>query len=254
MTRGWLRVIGLGPGDAALTTPEASAWLAAATDLVGYASYVDRVPDRAGLRRHPSDNRVEVERAAHALGLAASGHRVAVVSGGDAGVFGMASAVFEALEAGPPGWRALDVAVVPGVSAMLAAAARLGAPLGHDFCVLSLSDNLKPWALIAHRLRHAAEGGFAIALYNAASRARPHQLGAAFGVLREVLPGGVPVAFATAVSRPDERVSLTTLAQADPAEANMRTLVLIGTEATRIVMRPDGGAWVYAPRRAETKR
>lgn len=248
---GWLRVVGLGPGADALVTPEATTLLAQATDVVGYGPYVDRVPDRPGLRRHPSENRVELDRATHALGLAADGHLVAVVSGGDAGVFGMASAVFEALEAGPSGWRGLDIAVVPGVSAMLAAAARLGAPLGHDFCVISLSDNLKPWPLIARRLRAAAEAGFTIALYNPASRARPDQLADAFDLLRGILPGTVPVAFATAITRPDERIDFATLERADPSHADMRTLVLVGTEATRMIERPSGRPWVYARRRAE---
>ncbi len=247
---GWLAVIGLGPGAASLVTPEATAALEQATDLVGYGPYVDRVADRGGLRRHPSDNRAELDRARHALEMAAAGGRVAVVSGGDAGVFGMASAVFEALEAGPPGWRALDIRVVPGVSAMLAAAARLGSPLGADFCVLSLSDNLKPWTLIERRLRAAASAGFTLALYNPASRARPDQLGRAFALLRDVLPGTAPVVFATAVTRPDERIDYTTLATADPARADMRTLVLVGAAAMRRIERPGEAPWLYAPRRA----
>jgi precorrin-3B C17-methyltransferase len=248
---GRLAVIGLGPGAASLVTPEAAAALDDATDLVGYGPYVDRVPERTGLRRHFSDNRLELDRARHALELAAAGRRVAVVSGGDAGVFGMASAVFEALEAGPPGWRTLEIRVVPGVSAIMAVAARLGAPLGADFCVLSLSDNLKPWPLIERRLHAAASAGFALALYNPASRARPDQLGRALAILRSELPGAVPVAFATAVTRPDERIDLTTLADADPARADMRTLVFVGTEATRLIDRPDTGPWLYAPRRAD---
>ena len=161
----------------------------------------------------------------------------------------MASAVFEAIETGPPGWRSLDVRVLPGVSAMFAAAARLGAPLGHDFCAISLSDNLKPWDVVLSRLVAAAAAGFVIALYNPASRARPWQLAAALEALRTVLPGSVPVAFATAVSRPDERVVVRTLAEADAGLADMRTLVLVGSAATRLVERP-GGAWVYTPRRA----
>lgn len=148
---GWLRVIGLGPGAPDLLAPEAAAALDGASDLIGYGPYVARVPERPGLARHATDNRVELDRARHALALAAGGARVAVVSAGDAGVFGMASAVFEALEAGPMEWRGLDVAVVPGISAMFAVAARVGAPLGHDFCAISLSDNLKPWALVERR-------------------------------------------------------------------------------------------------------
>ena len=245
---GWLAVVGLGPGSAAMQTPQAQAALADATDLVGYMTYLDRVPAHPGQARHSSDNRVELDRARHALALAAGGARVAVVSSGDPGVFAMASAVFEALEHGPAAWRTLDVQVIPGISAMFAAAARLGAPLGHDFCAISLSDNLKPWPLVLHRLTAAAAAGFVIALYNAASRARPWQLGAALDALRPHLPGTVPVVFASAVSRPEEAIAITTLADADPARADMRTLILIGTAATRAVERPGAAPWLYAPR------
>jgi precorrin-3B C17-methyltransferase len=239
-----LTVIGTGPGDPALLAPRAAAALEEATDLVGYGPYLDRLPVRPGQTRHPSDNRVELDRARHALTLAASGCRVAVVSAGDAGVFGMAAAVFEAVDAHPP-WHALDIEIVPGISALLAAAARLGAPLGHDFCAISLSDNLKPWAVVLDRLRAAAGAGFVITLYNPISRARPWQLGAAFQLLRTVLPGTVPVA---AISRADEQVAITTLDAADPAGADMRTLVLIGTAATRRIERPGAIPWLYTPR------
>lgn len=242
---GRLDIVGLGPGAPGLVTPDATAALALAQDLVGYGPYLDRVAVQPGQTRHGSDNRVELERARHALALAASGRRVALVSGGDPGVFAMASAAFEAIEAGPAAWRALDVVVLPGVSAMFAAAARLGAPLGHDFCAISLSDNLKPWPVVLARLRAAASAGFVIALYNPASRARPWQLGAALDALREVLPGDVKLAFATAVTRPDERLVTTTLAEADPALADMRTLVLVGSAATR-----QAGRWLYTPRSA----
>ena len=240
-----LTVVGLGPGDAGLLTPEAAAALAGATHLVGYGPYLDRVPLRADQTRHGSDNRMELDRARHALSLAAAGEAVAVVSGGDPGVFAMASAVFEAVEAGPDAWRGLDVRVLPGVSAMFAAAARLGAPLGHDFCAISLSDNLKPWELVLSRLRAVAEAGFVVALFNPASRARPWQLGAALDALRDVLPPDTPVAFATAVTRPDERITVQALAEADPGLADMRTLVLVGSAATRRV-----GRWLYTPRSA----
>ena len=243
-----LWVVGLGPGDAGLVTPEVSAAVAGAEDLVGYGPYLDRVAVRAGQRRLGSDNREELARARLGLELAASGRRVAVVSGGDPGVFAMASAVFEAIEGGPAAWRELDVRVLPGVSAMMAAAARLGAPLGHDFCAVSLSDNLKPWEVVVRRLTAAAGAGFAIAIYNPASRARPWQLGAALGVLRGVLPGETPVMFATAVTRADERVVRVRLDEADAGLADMRTVVLVGTAETRVVARADGGSWVYAPR------
>ncbi len=251
MSTGTLTILGLGPGDPALRTPEVEAALTAATDIIGYGPYVDRVPARPGLTRHASDNRVELDRARHALRLAANGAHVAVVSGGDPGVFAMASAVFEALEHGDAAWRGLDIRVLPGISAMFAAAAKAGAPLGHDFCALSLSDNLKPWPLIERRLRAAAEAGFVIALYNPLSRARPWQLGAALDLLRRHLPPETPVIFATAVTRPDERITIRPLREADPALADMRTLVMIGTAATRVIERPDGAApFVYAPRSA----
>jgi precorrin-3B C17-methyltransferase / cobalt-factor III methyltransferase len=245
---GGLTIVGLGPGAAELLTPQAATALAQATDIVGYSTYVARVPERAGQARHITDNREEIFRARHALALAAAGRRVAVVSSGDAGVFAMASAVFEAIEHGEPAWRALDVQVLPGISAMFAAAAKLGAPLGHDFCAISLSDNLKPWETVLTRLRAAASAGFVIALYNPLSRARPWQLDAAFDELRKILPPETHVAMATAVSRPDERIDIVALGDADPARADMRTLVLIGSAATRTVARADGGAWLYSPR------
>ena len=193
---GWLRIVGIGPGDPSWITPEASRWIAEATDLVGYGPYLDRLTLRLDQVVRASDNRVELDRARAALGLATDGHDVAVISGGDPGIFAMVAAVFEAVEAGDPAWRHLDISVVPGISAMQAAAARLGSPLGHDFCAISLSDNLKPWPLIARRLRAAAEGGFVIALYNPASKARPGQIHEAFALLREHLPTTIPVAFA----------------------------------------------------------
>ncbi|MFO1147324.1 MAG: precorrin-3B C(17)-methyltransferase [Alsobacter sp.] len=245
---GRLVVVGLGPGHRDWITPEADRALAEATDLVGYAPYVARVPERAGLVRHASDNRVELDRARDALALAASGRKVAVVSGGDPGIFAMASAVMEALEVGDPAWRDLDIAVLPGVSAMQAAAARLGAPLGHDFCVISLSDNLKPWSVVARRLVAASEADFVIALYNPASKARPGQIHEAFALLRAHRDATIPVVFARAVGRPDERILVTTLAQADPGVADMSTLVLVGSSETRLVPRSRGEPWLYTPR------
>jgi precorrin-3B C17-methyltransferase len=245
---GRLFVIGLGPGDPALLTPEAQAALDQCTDLFGYLPYIERLPERPGTRRHTSDNRAELDRARAALALATEGQTVGVVSGGDPGVFAMASAVFEAIEHGPIAWRALEVTVVPGISAMLAAAARVGAPLGHDFAVVSLSDNLKPWPLVLRRLGAAASAGFALALYNPISRARPWQLGAALDHLRGILPAETPVVFATAVTRPDERLEIVTLRDADPKRADMRTLVLVGTAETRRIPRGEGRDWLYAPR------
>ncbi|MBS0547072.1 MAG: precorrin-3B C(17)-methyltransferase [Proteobacteria bacterium] len=241
---GSLVVVGTGPGKAELMTPATQAALARATDLVGYGPYLDRIPaGRADQRRHASDNRVELDRARHALELAASGHQVAVVSGGDPGVFAMAAAVFEAVEAGDPAWRSLDIRVEPGVTAMLAAAAEVGAPLGGDFCAISLSDNLKSWATIERRLAAAAEADFVIALYNPASKARPHQIGQAFDLLRAKKRGETPVLFVRAAGTAEARVVSTTLGEADPSIVDMRTLVIIGASTTRQV-----GRWIYTPR------
>jgi precorrin-3B C17-methyltransferase len=245
---GALAIVGLGPGPAKWIAPEASAVLEAAEHIVGYQAYLDRIPHRPGQQRHGSDNRVEVDRARIALEMAARGSRVAVVSGGDPGIFAMAAAVFEAIEAGDPSWRSLDVTVVPGISAMQAAAARLGAPLGHDFCAISLSDNLKPWDVVERRLRAAAECDFVIALFNPASRARPDQIHIAFRLLRGCKAANTPVAFARAIGREDERIVLTTLGAADPALADMSTLVLIGSSETRFIERPGRRPWLLTPR------
>ena len=247
---GWLRIVGIGPGDPAWMTPEAKRWIAEATDLVGYGPYLARLAPRSDQRVHASDNRVELDRARDALERAAAGSDVVVISGGDPGIFAMAAAVFEVVECGDARWRDLDITVVPGISAMQAAAARLGAPLGHDFCAISLSDNLKPWPLIARRLRAAAEGDFVIALYNPASAARPGQVHDAFALLREHQAATTPVAFARAIGRLDERIVVTTLRDADPRLADMATLVLIGSSETRLVERPGQPPFVYTPRRA----
>jgi precorrin-3B C17-methyltransferase len=248
---GRLAVVGLGPGDARWLTREAEAALAAADALYGYGPYLDRAPARPGQTRHPSDNREEGARAAAALRHAAEGAQVAIVSGGDPGVFAMAAAVCAEIEAGPQAWRALDLVIVPGVTAMLAVAARVGAPLGHDFCALSLSDNLKPWELIERRLDAAAGAGFVIALYNPVSRARPWQLGAAFDRLRQRLPASTAVMLGRAVGRPDESVVVTTLERADPATADMATLIIVGSAETRVIARPGGAPLVYTPRAVE---
>jgi precorrin-3B C17-methyltransferase len=208
------------------------------------------VPARAGQTRHASDNREERARAAAALRHAVEGARVAVVSGGDPGVFAMAAAVCEEIESGPQSWRTLDVTIVPGITAMLAVAARIGAPLGHDFCALSLSDNLKPWELIERRLDAAASAGFVIALYNPVSRARPLQLGAAIERLRRHLPPSTPVVFGRAVTRPSEQINIVTLDQADTVEADMATLMIVGSRETRVIARPGKLPLVYTPRAA----
>ena len=247
---GWVAVAGLGPGAEALVTPEVTEALAEATDLVGYAPYVARVADRADLVRHASDNRVELDRAAHALELAAAGRRVVVASSGDPGVFAMASALFEALEAGPQAWRAIDIRVLPGITAMLAAAARAGAPLGHDFCAINLSDNLKPWALIERRLRLAAQADFAMAFYNPRSKARPDGFARALHLLREECGGDRLILFARAVSTAEEQLRVVTLAEAAPEMADMRTMVIVGSSRTRLI---EGASRpiLYTPRWAE---
>ncbi|WP_121061785.1 precorrin-3B C(17)-methyltransferase [Chachezhania antarctica] len=245
---GSVRIVGLGPGAETLVTPEATDALARATDIVGYIPYVARVPDRPGLVKHATDNRVEADRAAHALSMAAEGRHVAVVSSGDPGVFAMAAAVYEALEAGPKEWLTLDIAVLPGITAMLAAAARAGAPLGHDFCAINLSDNLKPWDLIERRLRLAAEADFAMAFYNPRSKSRPEGFARTLEILRDACGDARPVIFARAVSTPDEHILTVPLTLATPEMADMRTVVIVGSSRTRIVERPGLAPIVYTPR------
>lgn len=245
---GSVTVVGLGPGDPSLLTDSARRALDGATDLIGYFPYVARVPERDGLVRHASDNRVEVDRARHALSLAAAGRHVAVVSGGDPGVFAMAAAVFEAVEHGEPGWRDLSITVEPGITAMLAAAARLGAPLGGDFCAMSLSDNLKPWPVVTARLEAVLRADFVIALYNPISSARPWQLGAALELAAGIRSADTPVMFARAISRPDEAIRVTTLAEAPSAPADMATMVIIGASCTRLIPREGKAPFVYTLR------
>ncbi len=246
---GRLDVVGIGPGDAALITPAATAALAAAEALYGYGPYLARVPERAGQLRHPTDNREEMDRAAAALDAAVAGARVAMVTGGDPGVFAMAAAVCEAIDHGKPAWRAVELGVHPGITAMLALAARAGAPLGHDFCAISLSDNLKPWPVVEQRLAAAAGAGFAIALYNPISRARPWQLGAAFACLAQHLPPETPVIFGHAVARAAEQVVIVTLAEAASQPASMASCIIIGTLHTRIVPRHGQAPLAYTARR-----
>jgi precorrin-3B C17-methyltransferase / cobalt-factor III methyltransferase len=244
---GWLVIAGLGPGDEALVTDDVRAALVEATDIVGYIPYVKRIPERPGLTLHASDNRVELERATHALEMAASGQRVVVVSSGDPGVFAMASALFEALEKGPAAWLDLDIRVLPGITAMLAAAARIGAPLGHDFAAINLSDNLKPWSLIETRLRAAGEAGFAMAFYNPRSKSRPHQFTRALEILREVCGGETLISFARDVTKPTETITTVTLNEATADMADMRTMVVVGNRDTRRI-----GRFVYTPRAVES--
>jgi precorrin-2 C20-methyltransferase/precorrin-3B C17-methyltransferase len=232
-------VVGLGPGPDGWLTPEASQALADVDHVVGYAPYVNRVPQRAGLSRHASGNTVEVDRARFALELARKGERVAVVSGGDAGVFGMASAVFEAADTF--GYREIRVRVLPGLTAAQAVAARVGAPLGADFAVMSLSDRLKPWAVVEQRLRAAAASDLVLALYNPASRSRTHQIADAREVLLDVRGADTVVVVGRDVGRAEESVTVTTLGDLDPASIDMKCLVIVGATGTRVT--ESGQVW-----------
>lgn len=245
---GRLTIVGTGPGNPGQTTPQAMEAIAGGELFFGYGPYLDRLVLRSDQTRIASDNREEIDRARAALDAASKGAAVCVVSGGDPGVFAMAAAICEAVETGPETWRRLDITVLPGVTAMLAVAARAGAPLGHDFCAISLSDNLKPWELIERRLRAVAEAGLVIALYNPISKARPWQLGTAFKILREVLPVTTPVIFGRAVGRADEHFVVAPLGEADAQTADMATCVIIGSAETRIIERPGMDPLVYSPR------
>ena len=245
---GKLFVIGTGPGNPDQLTPEALRAVEASREFFGYFPYIDRLNLRPDQIKVASDNREELNRAQAALTRAAEGVDVCVVSGGDPGVFAMAAAVCEAIDAGPEEWKSVDLTVVPGVTAMLAVAARMGAPLGHDFCAISLSDNLKPWEIIEKRLRMVAEAGLVIALYNPISKARPWQLGKAFEILRDVLPAETPVIFGRAAGRPDERMLVMPLGEAEAERADMATCVVIGSPETRTIARTDLPDLVYTPR------
>ena len=240
---GTLTIAGLGPGSDALVTPEVSAALAAATDILGYAPYVARVPPRAGLTLHPSDNREELARASEALRLAAEGGQVVVVSSGDPGVFAMATAVLEEAKQ----WPGVAVRVIPAMTAAQAVASRVGAPLGHDYAVISLSDRLKPWDVIVERLTAAAKADLVLAIYNPASKTRTWQVGAMRDLLLEHRDQRTPVVIGRDVSGPSEEVKVVRLADLDPVEIDMRCLLIVGSSQTQ---------WyddrVFTPRRYPT--
>ncbi|MFJ7280260.1 precorrin-2 C(20)-methyltransferase [Kitasatospora sp. NPDC098663] len=244
---GAVAVIGTGPAGPLWLTPEARGVLAEATDLVGYTTYLDRVPERPGQRRHASDNKVESERAEYALELARRGHKVAVVSSGDPGVFAMATAVLEV--ACEEAYRDVPVRIVPGMTAAHAAASRAGAPLGHDYAVVSLSDRLKPWDVVARRLRAAAEADLVLALYNPGSKSRTTQVALARDLLLEYRAPETPVVMARDVGGPTERVRIVRLGELDPALVDMRTILLIGSSQTQAVERGGGVEVVWTPRR-----
>jgi precorrin-2 C20-methyltransferase/precorrin-3B C17-methyltransferase len=245
---GWISVVGLGPGAKDWITPEAQQALADASDLIGYHTYLNRIPFRSGQRRFGSDNKVEADRARHALSLAEEGRRVCVVSSGDPGIFAMASAVLECVEHGPDSWRSLDIRIIPGLSAMQAAASRVGAPLGHDFCVISLSDRLKPWEVIVRRLEAVASADFALAIYNPISSERLWQLAKAKEILAGHRASTTPVVLARSVGRADEKIVLTDLEHFDPAMADMQTVILIGSSTTRTLSLSNNRHLVYTPR------
>ncbi|WP_455911869.1 precorrin-3B C(17)-methyltransferase [Pseudomonas putida] len=248
--RGRLAVIGLGPGAAELMVPAVKAELARCTDVLGYETYVRMAgPFRDDQVQHCTDNREEMQRARHAFELAAQGRSVVVVSSGDPGVFAMAAAVIEALhESSDPVWHQVDLQILPGVSASLATAAQAGAPLGHDFCVMSLSDNLKPWSIIEKRLDLASQADLALAFYNPISRSRPWQLGRALEIVALHRTPETPVVLGRDIGRPGQTLRVTTLGQLTPEQVDMRTMVLIGSSTTCVFPRAGGGAWVYTPR------
>ncbi|MBT2375089.1 precorrin-3B C(17)-methyltransferase [Pseudomonas fluorescens] len=248
--RGRLAVIGLGPGAAELMVPAVKAELARCTDVLGYETYVRMAgPFRADQVQHCTDNREEMQRARHAFELAAQGRSVVVVSSGDPGVFAMAAAVLEALhESTDPTWQQVDLEILPGVSASLATAAQAGAPLGHDFCVMSLSDNLKPWSIIEKRLDLASQADLALAFYNPISRSRPWQLGRALEIVAQHRTAETPVVLGRDIGRPGQTLRVTTLGQLTPDQVDMRTMVLIGSSTTCVFPRAGGGEWVYTPR------
>ena len=248
--RGRLAVIGLGPGAAELMVPAVKAELARANDVLGYETYVRMAgPFRDDQVMHCTDNREEMQRARHAFELAAQGRSVVVVSSGDPGVFAMAAAVLEALhESTDPQWHSVDLEILPGVSASLATAAQAGAPLGHDFCVMSLSDNLKPWSIIEKRLDLASEADLALAFYNPISRSRPWQLGVALDIVRRHRTAQTPVVLGRDIGRPGQTLRVTTLGELTPDQVDMRTMVLVGSSTTCTFPRVDGTQWVYTPR------
>jgi cobalt-precorrin 5A hydrolase / precorrin-3B C17-methyltransferase len=248
--RGKLTVIGTGPGSAEWMSPQVRETILAATDLVGYHTYLDLVKDlSAGKECHGSDNRVELDRSRLALDLAASGKNVVVVSSGDPGIYAMAAAVLEVLDKeAKPEWQTIDLQIAPGISAMQAAAAAVGAPLGHDFCAISLSDILKPWEVVAARIAAAAQADFAIAFYNPISSHRSWQLAAAKEILIKFRSTTTPVILARNLGRSGQEVKVITLGEFAPESADMRTVILIGSSQTCLIPRADGGNWVYTPR------
>ena len=240
-------VVGLGPGDPTQITPQVAQAINLATDVIGYNPYIERIVPKKGVTLHPSDNRFEIERAEHALTLAQAGRIVLIVSSGDPGVFAMAAALFEALEKNLPKWQYVDIEILPGITAMLAAAALVGAPLGHDFCVINLSDNLKPWSIIEKRLLGAVEADFAMAFYNPRSKSRPEGFEKTLKLLQSQCEPDRPVIFARAVTAKEETAQIVPICKANAEMADMRTLVIVGSSQTRII-KQNKREWIYTPR------
>ncbi len=248
-----LAIIGTGPGSAEWMSPQVKDVLRSSTDWIGYETYLNLVePLRTIQHRHVFDNREELDRAALALNLAAEGRSVVMVSSGDPGIYAMAAAVFEVLERDcKPEWNAIDIQVCPGISAMQAAAAQVGAPLGHDFCAISLSDILKPWEMIADRISAAAQADFAIAFYNPVSKTRTWQLEKAKALLLNYRAPETPIVLARNLGRPGQHTQVKKLGDLAIDDADMRTVILIGSSKTRTLDRAGGGVWVYTPRHYE---
>jgi cobalt-precorrin 5A hydrolase / precorrin-3B C17-methyltransferase len=250
---GKLSIVGTGPGSAEWMSPQVKAVLQEATDWVGYSTYLNLAePLRRGQLRHDSDNRVELERAKLALNLAAKGRSVAVVSSGDPGIYAMAAAVLETVDRDQnPLWQRLEIQICPGISAMQAAASLVGAPLGHDFCAISLSDILKPWQVIEQRLAAVAQGDFVIAFYNPISSQRTWQLEQAKAILLQWRKPTTPIILARNVGRPGQSVVVKTLGELASTDADMRTMILIGSSKTLVIQQPHQKPWVYTPRHYE---
>lgn len=244
---GRITIAGLGPGSEEMVTPQVASAIAEASDIIGYIPYVARISEREGLRLHPSDNRVETERASHAFELAAGGAKVVIVSSGDPGVFAMAAAVFEVMEHASAPHRAIEVEVLPGITAMLAAAAACGAPLGHDFCCINLSDNLKPFSVIEKRVQLACEADFAMAFYNPRSKSRPQGFASVLELLKSSCEPERLMIFARAVSTADQQIKIVTLKDTTADMADMRTVVLVGSSQTRRFSTPHQD-YVFTPR------
>ena len=243
--KGSLTIVGLGPGAPELITPAVTDALKDSTDIVGYSKYIERVKDASGKSFHPSDNREEIDRAELSINLALQGKKVVVVSSGDPGVFGMASAIFEVVDKKNISIDDLPIVVLPGITALLAASARLGAPIGHDFCVINLSDNLKSWDILKSRVIAAAKADFVIAFYNPRSKSRKNQLSEIYDVLRKNCKSDRIVIYANSISTESEAVFETTLSEADASSVSMKTLVIIGSSRTKKI-RNTG--YIYTPR------